>query len=70
MTAQSIDQCGWFDGKTRRATIRLLGKPDDGGGRSVSYLTGYDDAGFGTYSYLTITFADSRVRDVIATYGE
>jgi hypothetical protein len=70
MTAQSIDQCGWFDEKTRRETFRLLGKPYEGGRRNVSYSTGYDDAGIGTYSYLDIMFANGRVRDVEATYGE
>jgi prepilin-type processing-associated H-X9-DG protein len=70
MTAQSIDRCGWFDRTTRHETIRLLGKPDDGRSQSVSYLTGYDDEVLGSYSYLNIAFADGRVRDIDATYGE
>lgn len=70
MTAQSIDRCGWFEGKSRGETMRLLGKPDDGGGRHLSWLTGYDDSWIGTYSYLNISFADGRIRDVEATWGE
>jgi hypothetical protein len=49
--------------------MRLLGEPDDGGGAAVSYLTGYDDSWIGTYSYLDLSFADGRVRDVEATWG-
>jgi hypothetical protein len=70
MTAQSIDQCGWLEGKSRRETMRLLGEPDDGGGRHVSWLTGYDDAWIGTYSYLNIGFADGRIRYVESSWGE
>ena len=70
MTAQSIDRCGWFEGMSRGKTMRLLGNPDDGGGRHLSWLTGYDDSWIGTYSYLNISFADGRVRDVVATWGE
>ena len=72
MTAQSIDQCGWFEGKSRRETMRLLGDPADGarGDRHVSWLTGYDDSWIGTYSYLNIGFANGRIRYVEASWGE
>ncbi len=72
MTAQSIDRCGWFEGKSRRETMRLLGDPDDGSRRDrhVSWLTGYDDSWIGTYSYLNIGFANGRIRYVEASWGE
>ena len=69
MTSQSIDQCGWFDGKTRREAMRLLGKPYERDRRYASWSTGYDDAWIGTYSYLDVGFVDGRVRHVEATYG-